>query len=75
MMDKPTIIKLAELADLVSLGLDGLLWREPMAMSQELHDRLSGLQWRADEIRELLRPFHDDGGTWDPPRSPLRVVK
>jgi hypothetical protein len=37
--------------------------------------RLSGLQWKADEIRDLLRPFHDDGGTWDPPRSPLRVVK
>jgi hypothetical protein len=29
----------------------------------------------ADEIREVLRPFHDDGGTWNPPRSPLRVMK
>jgi hypothetical protein len=53
-MDMPTIIKLAELADLVSLGLDGLLWREPMAMSQELHDRLSGLQWRPTRFARCL---------------------
>jgi hypothetical protein len=74
-MDKPTIIKLAKLADDVRLDLDGLLYREPADMPQKLHCRLAEIQLKAEELRDLLRPFHDDDGRWDPPRSPLRVVK
>jgi hypothetical protein len=76
MMDKPTIIKLANLARAVELDLDGLLWRNPPnGLPQAVHCRLREILEKAEEISELLSPFRDDGGTWDPPKSPLRVVK